>query len=133
VGQTITFDDLANPNRPLNGQYPSGVADWGTNVWFLSGAWGQFRTQSISFNGAGSTSANVTFLSARRLVRLDAFNGGTAPSTVALTCTGQPTVSVTLPAGAMQTISTGWAGACSVINFSSSNGWYTNFDNILIQ
>src|SRR5207248_1574602 len=26
---TVTFDDLASPNRPLIGQYPAGVVHWG--------------------------------------------------------------------------------------------------------
>ena len=34
---TVTFDDLGGQNVVLNGQYPSGAIDWGTNKWFLSG------------------------------------------------------------------------------------------------
>ena len=45
--ETITFDDLSNPNRPLNGAYPSGGADWGNNAWHLSGPWGRFTTNSV--------------------------------------------------------------------------------------
>src|SRR5205807_1104411 len=39
---TVAFDDLANPNRFLNGQYPTGEIDWGTNQWWLSSPWGKF-------------------------------------------------------------------------------------------
>src|SRR6266542_2770695 len=87
--QTISFDDLANPNRVLSGQYPTGLIDWGSNVWYLSSPWGLFRTNSFSFNGAGRTSGQFTFLSPRRLVQLDAYNGGTSSSTVSVSCTGQ--------------------------------------------
>jgi hypothetical protein len=132
-GQTLNFDSLANPNRPLNGQYPSGVADWGTNVWYLSSPWGQFRTQSISFNGAGPTSAPVRFLTALRVVSLDAYNGGGTSSTVTLSCSGLPTVSATLAANQVQTITTNWTSTCATLTITSSNGWNTNFDNVVIQ
>src|SRR4029079_1675323 len=36
----VTFDDLSPQNRPLSGQYPTGLIDWGTNQWFLSGSYG---------------------------------------------------------------------------------------------
>ena len=38
-GQLVTFDDLSPANRALNGQYPTGVIDWGTNSWYVSGPW----------------------------------------------------------------------------------------------
>src|SRR5258708_11393341 len=46
---TVVFDDLTPADRTLNGQYPTGVIDWGNNAWFLSGPWGQFTTNSVSF------------------------------------------------------------------------------------
>ncbi len=131
--QTVTFNDLSSPNRPLSGQYPSGVIDWGTNTWFLSGPWRQFTTNSISFNGAGPTSASFRFVTALRLVQVDAFNGGGTASTVSLSCAGQPTVTVSVPAGQLRTIATGWTGTCTTVTVTSSNGWDTNFDNLVIQ
>jgi hypothetical protein len=130
--QTVTFDDLSNPNRPLNGQYPGGVIDWGGGAWFLSGPWGAFRTNSVSFNGSAPTSAALTFIAARRLVQLDAFNGGSTSSTVTLTCTGQPTVTGSVGVGQLLTIATSWSGTCSSVQIASSNGWNTNFDNLVL-
>ena len=131
--QTVTFDDLPNPDRVLSGQYPAGVIDWGTNAWWLSGPWGRFTTQSVSFNGASPTSASFTFISPRRVVQVDAYNGGGATSTISLSCSGQSTVTTTLAAGQLATIATGWTAACSTVTVSSSNGWDTNFDNLVIQ
>jgi hypothetical protein len=88
--QTITFDDLSNPNRPLTGQYPNGVIDWGGGAWYLSGPWGRFTTNSVSFNGATLQAASFSFISPRRLVQLDAYNGGTGPSTITLSCVTTP-------------------------------------------
>jgi hypothetical protein len=131
--QTLSFDDLANPDRPLNGQYPTGVADWGSNVWYLSSPYGQFTTQSISFNGPSITSATVNLVSPRHVVQLEAFNGGSGSSTVTLACAGQTTRSQVAAANQRLTIATSWAGTCSTVTITSSNGWWTNFDNILLQ
>jgi hypothetical protein len=128
----ITFDDLANPNRPLSGQYPSGVIDWGTNAWWLSGPYSQNSTNSVSFNGAGPTSATFTFLAPRQLLQLDVDNGGTTSSTVSLNCPGQLTVQSTVPAGQTTTLRTNWSGTCASVTVSSTNGWNTNFDNLVI-
>ncbi len=131
--QTISFDDLANPNRVLSGQYPTGLIDWGSNVWYLSSPWGLFRTNSFSFNGAGRTSGQFTFLSPRRLVQLDAYNGGTSSSTVSVSCTGQPTRQLSVAARQLLTIATNWTSACSPVTLNSSNGWNTNFDTLLLD
>ena len=131
--QTVTFNDLGSPNRVLSGQYPSGIIDWGANAWYLSAPWRQFTTNSISFNGAGPTSATLRFMNAQRLVQLDAFNGGSGASTITLSCAGQATVSISVPAGQLRTLSTGWTGTCTSLTIGSSNGWDTNFDNMVIQ
>lgn len=133
TSQTINFDALTNPGRPLNGQYPTGVVDWGTNGWFLSGPFGNFRTNSIGFNGSRLTSASFTLLGGRRLVRMDAYNGGNGSSTITVSCAGQPTVSVTLAARSQVTINTNWTQPCSRVTIASSNGWSTNFDNVVVQ
>jgi hypothetical protein len=133
VQTTVTFDDLSNPNRVLSGQYPSGVIEWGTTAWWLSGPWGRFTTNSVSFNGGSLTSASFTFVSPRRLVKLDAYNGGAASSTVTIACSGQPSVTVTLAANQLSTITTNWSNTCSTVTISSSNGWDTNFDNLVGQ
>jgi hypothetical protein len=131
--QTVTFDDQAGQNQVLNGQYPSGIIDWGTNQWYLSGPYGQLTTKSVSFNGGTITSATFSFVSPRRLVQLDAYNGGTGPSTVSLTCAGQPTKQTTLGAQQLATVSTGWTGTCGMVTVSSTNGWDTNFDTLVLD
>src|SRR6266542_2509784 len=131
ASETITFNDLTNPNRALNGQYPSGVVDWGTNVWYLAGPWEQFTTNSIGFNGAGPTSAPFTFLTPQRLIQVDVYNGGTTQSTVTMSCAGQTTSQAQVAPGQVVTIPTNWSGTCSVVTIASSNGWNTNFDNLV--
>jgi glucose/arabinose dehydrogenase len=129
ASQTVTFDDRAGQNQPLNGQYPSGVIDWGTSQWWHSGPFGSFTTKSVSFT-AGVTSRAFTFVTPRRLVSLQAHNGG-GSTTITLSCAGKPTKTVTLAAGQSATIVTGWTGTCTTVTVSSSNGWDTNFDNLV--
>jgi glucose/arabinose dehydrogenase/PKD repeat protein/endonuclease YncB( thermonuclease family) len=130
---TIDFNNLTPFNRVLNGQYPAGVADWGTNRWWLAGPWGRFTTNSVSFNGSGQTSQTVTLLGSRTLVQLDAFNGGTVSSTVSVSCAGQPTATVTLAVNQLTTLVTGWTTPCATITISSSNGWDVNVDNLVVN
>src|SRR5215510_1966011 len=130
--EVITFDDTVGQNRVLNGPYPNGEIDWGTNVWYLSAPWRQFTTKSIGFNGPTPTSGSFTFLVPRTLLQLDAFNGGTTASTISLTCPGQPIVSLSVAANTLVTISTGWMAACTSVQITSTNGWHTNFDNLVI-
>jgi hypothetical protein len=131
---SVNFNNLSPNNRVLNGQSPAGVIDWGTNNWYLSGPWEAFNTNSVGFNGAGPTSKTFTLINPLRLVQVDAYNGGTGPSTVTLACAGHTTVSVTVNRNQLLTIATGWSTPCSgVVTVGSSNGWDTNFDNFNFQ
>jgi hypothetical protein len=127
----IAFDDLPNPNRTLNGHYPDGVIDWGTNSWYLSGPFGAFTTQSIGFNGPGLTSGTFAFVTPRTLASIDAYNGG-QDTTVTVHCDGQPDVSVTVPSRQLTTVATGWSGPCGSVTLTSTNGWDTNFKNLVL-
>jgi hypothetical protein len=131
--QTVTFDGLSPVNRALSGQHPTGMIDWGTSRWYLSGPWRQFTTNSIGFNGAGSTTESFTFVGSHLLRQLEAFNGGSTASAVSVACAGRPTVSLNLPANQRTTIVTNWTGNCTTVTISSSNGWDTNFDTLIID
>lgn len=126
---TVTFDDLSNPGRLLDGQYPIGVIDWGVSRWWLSRPWGNFATNSISFPPEGR-SEHFSFVSPRRLISIQAFNGGATPSTVTLACDGNLTVRQEIAANQLLTIPTNWTTTCTTVTVSSSNGWWTNFDNL---
>jgi hypothetical protein len=133
--QTVTFDDIQNQdlNSPLEGQYPAGVIDWGDGAWYLSGPWQAINSNSVSFNGDGISNASFNFLSPHQLVRLDAYNGDTDPSTLTLSCAGQTDKRVQLNGNEMRTIDTGWNGTCASVGISTSNGWQVNFKNLVVQ
>jgi hypothetical protein len=133
--QTVTFDDIQNRplNSPLEGEYPAGVIDWGSGTWFLSGPWQAIGSNSVSFNGEAYFNASFNFVSPHQLVRLDAYNGDSSPSTVTLSCDGQPDKQIQLNANEYRAIDTGWSGTCTSVGINSSNGWEVNFKNLVIQ
>jgi len=106
------------------------VINWGTNQWFHSGPWGALTSKSASFNGGGVTSKTFTFITARKLVSLKAYNGGGGSTTVTISCNGQ-TKTQTVTAGQIATITTGFTATCTTVTLSSTNGWDTNFDDIV--
>jgi hypothetical protein len=128
VQNVITFDDLAD-TQTLDGQYPTDVVDWGSNLWYVSMPWGQFTTNSISFSSS-RTSASLTFINPKRLISVRAYNGGGSSTTVTLSCSENPTKSVSIGSGQLVSIDTGWTASCSTVTVTSSNGWDTNFDDL---
>lgn len=129
----INFDDVSNPGRALTGQYPSGIIDWGGGAWYLSGPYDQLYGNSVSFNGEGPTSAGFSFAAPHELVQVDADNGGDATSRVTIGCDGQATQSIDLGPHQTATIQTGWSNPCTTVTITSTNGWYTNFTNFVVN
>ncbi len=130
---SISFNELANPNRILEGQYPAGIADWGTNKWHLSGASGSFSTNSISFLNESVISATFNFLDATILMGISVFNSGGESSTVSLACTDNPTITQVIASNQSATLITNWTVPCTTINLGSSNGSWTHFDDLSYQ
>lgn len=130
--QTISFNDYSGQNVSLTGQYPTGVVNWGTdNTWLVSAPFGSLTTKNLSFSGAGITSGIFTFINPKRLLSLDAYNGGTNTTTITLTCAGNTTKTFTLNSGQLINLVTNWGTNCSQVTLSSTNGWDTNFDNFV--
>ena len=108
------------------------MIDWGTSSWYLSGPFGAFTNQSIGFNGPGLTSGSFNFITPKTLASIDAYNGGSAGSTITLSCAGQPDVPVSLNSHQLTTIQTGWTAPCASVTVGSTNGWDTNFKNLVL-
>jgi hypothetical protein len=131
---TVNFDDLKTVNVPLSGQYPTGVIDWGTtNAWYVSAPFAAYRSNSVSFNGAGPTSASFTFVVPRILASVDVYNGGGTSSVISIACAGQTTKQQRVDAQQRVTLPTGWTTTCATVTISSSNGWFSNFDNFVVR
>ena len=65
--------------------------------------------------------------------RLLLFRAFPLPGTITLTCGSQTTPGIQLAAGQRQTIVTAWSTNCTTLSIRSTNGWDTNFDNLMIQ
>jgi len=129
----ITFNDLPNPDRALDGQYPVGVADWGTNKWHLLPPWWNSPTNIIVFANEGVISATFDFLTPAILQSVRVANEGTDASTVSLACAGNQTVNQVIPPNQTAVVVSNWTVACTTISLGSSNGWFTNFDDITYE
>ncbi|MEX1254769.1 MAG: flexitail domain-containing putative surface protein [Dehalococcoidia bacterium] len=131
---TITFNDALGSNRQLFDVYPNQVIDWGSDgTWFLSGPFG-FPNKNVGFSGPEVPGGSFTFLTPRKLVSLDAYNGGD-PTVLTLECNGNSGTArnVAVQSDEMITITTGWNTACSTVSIASTNGWDTNFDNLVVD
>jgi hypothetical protein len=132
--QIVTFDDLSSPGRPLTGQYPVGVIDWGSSgSWWLSGPFDQLTSNNVTFSAVGQTSTTFTFITPRQLISVDVDNGGINATTVTLTCAGQTPTLATLTPRQMTTIQTGWTSTCSSVTIHNPTGWTTHLKNFVIQ
>ncbi len=127
----IDFNSLTNPERALTGQYPTGVINWGTSGWYLSGPYNLDTTNNVTFNGAGVTTSTFIFNNPRIVTSIKAF--GNSGTNVSLSCTGNPTVTRTTTANTYNVITTSWTQPCSSVTLHADNGWTTNFDDLVIQ
>ncbi|MEX1254772.1 MAG: hypothetical protein WEE64_10565 [Dehalococcoidia bacterium] len=48
-----------------------------------------------------------------------------------LQCAGKPDVLTNVTSGQLVTIATGWVATCGQVTILSSNGWDTNFDDLV--
>lgn len=130
---TIDFNNHPLTNATMNGIFPANTINWGTNQWFISSPWGQFTTKSISFNSSGQTSGVFTFVTPKILTKLDLFNGG-PNGTVTIACSGNTTKVIPINSQQLLTgVTTGFTTACTTVTLTSTNGWNTNYDNIVIS
>jgi hypothetical protein len=90
-------------------------------------------TNGVRFNGPGSTSDSITFVTPTRLVRLTAFNGGSVSSTVSAACDAGSKVQMTVAPHQQAMLITNWSGTCTTVSVGSSNGWDTTFDNLVLD
>ena len=130
--QTVTFDDAPVRNAVLNGQYPAGLIDWGSGVWFANNAVGKFKTRNLKLNGTSRRTGTFAFLAPRRVVSLDVLNRGSSSTTVSLACPGQATASMVINPSVITTLRTNWTANCSPVTVSVGNG-NTLFDNLVID
>jgi hypothetical protein len=90
----VNFDNRANGQ--LSGPFPTGEINWGTGQWTVNPPYGAFTSKNVSFFGGSISSATLQMLQPRALQRLQIYAEPNRPSTITLTCPGNPTQSVAL-------------------------------------
>ncbi len=129
--QYITFDDphLA-AGTVLNGEYPSGMIDWGTDAWRINVPEGGFGTFNLALTDAKAKAAEFRFYWPRIFVGVDVYNGGPSDATVTIHSPEIREVSFTIKPGQLQRLRTGWRDASSKVIFELKNGEGLRFDNL---
>jgi hypothetical protein len=131
----ITFD---SPHLPagtlLNGQYPSGVIDWGTNQWRMSVPEGKLGTFNLSIADSAAPSAKFDFYAPRVFVGVDVYNSGKSDAVIRIHAAGAREdtreKSFTLKPGELRRLRTGWTDPITSVIFSLKNGEGLRFDNL---
>jgi len=133
---TVNFDS-GGPAANSNLNNTVWGIQWGSSTWYYSSPYGGFSTNNISFRGATILSGSFTLPSGTRLVSIRATNrsgsGNPGASTVTISCSGQPTLSQLVGLDSTVTLTTNWSAACNVVTITSSNSWYTNFDDLVYR
>jgi hypothetical protein len=135
VGPLVSFNDKAGQNQKLIGQYPVGLIDWGTNAtgdWWHSGPFSGFPTKSLSLRNQ-ETQGTFSYVGGDRILVSLQLTTGWQASTQTLKCPGNPDVVVNLAPDEYRSVATGWTVPCSAVTIVSSNGWGTNYDNLLLN
>jgi hypothetical protein len=86
----------------------------------------------------GATSGSVGFVDGDgKLISLQLYNSGVTNTNVTMKCAGNPHLvlngSNALLSAEVRTVATGWTVACPSVEFTLSNGWDTNIDNLFIE
>jgi hypothetical protein len=127
----VTFDDphLA-AGTPLNGQYPSGVIDWGSGEWCIHVPDGTFGTFNLALVDANAETAKFRFYWPRVFVGVDVYNVGPADATLTVHSPEIREQSFTIKPGELRRLRTRWTDPSSSVIFDLKNGEGLRFDNL---
>jgi hypothetical protein len=127
----VTFDAPHLPaGTVIEGQYPSGVIDWGSGAWQIHVPNGAFGTFNLSLADPSTKTAAFRFYAPRVFVGIDVYNGGASEATVTLRSPEIRETSYTVKPGELRRIRTGWRDPSSAVVFDLKNGDGLEFDNL---
>src|ERR1700691_1983657 len=126
--------DFDNPhvgaNVGLDGQYPTGVIDWGTSAWKVCAPAGRMSTFSLCAANAQGATAGFGFYYPRILMRLDVYNPLDHDVTLTIRAPEMRERTFTVKAGQLQRIRTGWVNQVSRVSLESDGLAALRFDNL---
>lgn len=127
----ITFDAPHLPaGTVLEGQYPSGVIDWGSAAWQIHVPDGAFGTFNLALADPIAATAEFRFSAPRVFAGIDVYNRGPEAATVTLHAQNIRETSWTIPPAKLVRIRTGWRDPSTNVVFDLRNGCGLLFDNL---
>jgi hypothetical protein len=140
VAERITVEpvplivDFDNPHLGagfgLQGQYPSGVIDWGEGEWKTYPPEGRMSTFSLGTAQPDASSAQFRFASPKTLMRFDVYNSTGKEIVVKMRAPEMREITFHIKPGALQRIKTGWKNRASLIIAESEGLGSLRFDNL---
>jgi hypothetical protein len=131
VPAIITFDDPHIPaDTILHGGYPTTRIDWGDGVWKISPPGGKFGTFHIALVDAATRVAQLKFSAPRIFAGIDVCNDGPGAAQIIVRSSEQNERVITLGAGELRRIRTGWTKPSSAVDFEFQNAGSLRFDNL---
>lgn len=129
--QYISFDIPHLPAQSaLDAQYPSGLIDWGKDVWMIHAPEGKFGTFNLSLKDPKQMHASFSFPVPTVFAGIDAYNGGDKAASIHLRSPQLREQTYTLQPGQLLRIHTGWKDPSSSIQLNFENGEGLLFDNL---
>lgn len=129
--QYITFD---NPHRSaqsaLDGEYPSGLIDWGKDVWSIHVPDGKFPTFNLSLRNQQQAQASFAFPVPTIFAGIDVYNSGGTVATLRLRSPELREQSFSIEPGQLLRVRTDWRDPSSSVQFDLKDGQGLLFDNL---
>jgi hypothetical protein len=131
VPAIVTFDDPHIPaGTSLHGGYPTARIDWGDGVWKIAPPGGKFATFHVVLVDPAARAAQLKFPAPRIFVGIDVCNDGPEAEQIIVRSAEQTEQVVTLRAGELRRIRTGWTKPSSAVEFEFHNAGALRFDNL---
>jgi hypothetical protein len=115
---------------PLVGQYPTGVADWGTAGWKIATPSGKFSTFTLAVADPEAKQAEFSFPVPYIFVGIDISNDGDHDATLSIRSPENREVNITVKAKQVVRFRSGWRDPSSRVSFSIAGGQALRFDNL---
>jgi hypothetical protein len=131
VPTIVTFDDPHIPaGTSLHFGYPTARIDWGDGVWKVAPPGGKFGTFHVALVDPAARAAQLKFPAPRIFVGIDVCNDGPEAAQIIVRSAEQTEQVVTLRAGELRRIRTGWTKPSSAVEFEFHNAGGLRFDNL---
>ncbi|MGA9354540.1 MAG: hypothetical protein WBV46_12685 [Terriglobales bacterium] len=124
----VTFDDPHQPSGTiLRGEYPKGIVNWDGDSWSIHVPSGRFGTFNLALN---TPMATFQLVQGHAFAGIDIYNAGGSPARVRVSCSHGEETEISVDAGAIKRLRTGWRLPCSQMSFALSAGARIQFDNL---